>query len=129
MPEWREADTEVHPLWRRTFNQDWTGPDVAAPCPVCGNTGLHRWYLLENARPRKYDGIEFAGRGRLWEWCDSCRTFEHYPDGSVPSWWSAPYGPGIPDPGRTPEAIERARVAAHRRGVQGEPEESSRHAE
>ncbi|MEU6063230.1 MULTISPECIES: hypothetical protein [Streptomyces] len=58
---------------------------------MCGVRALHRSYLLEDTGAKVFRGVSFRGRGRLWEWCSTCRTFEHCPDGCVPDWWSAPF--------------------------------------
>ena len=73
------------------FNADLSVADLAESCPVCSFRTLHRWYLLEREEPAVFRGVHFRGRGRLWEWCSTCHTFEHYPDGFVPDWWVAPF--------------------------------------
>ncbi len=88
--EWQEV-LESRPEWRRTFNEDSDSADLVGPCPVCGSRTLHRWYLLEDREAKVLRGLHFKGRGRLWEWCSTCRTFEHYRDGFVPDWWTAPF--------------------------------------
>ncbi|MBW8798102.1 MAG: hypothetical protein JF597_32300 [Streptomyces sp.] len=109
---WRETDSEEHPVWRKVFNEDWTGSDLVGPCPVCGARALHRWYLLEDNEAKVFRGIRFSGRGRLWEWCSVCRTFEHYPDGHVPEWWISPYDVQPESLRYDPAPVEEARMAA-----------------
>jgi formylglycine-generating enzyme required for sulfatase activity len=33
------------------------------------------------------EGVEYVAEGGLWEWCSSCRSFEHW-NSLVPAWWS-----------------------------------------
>ncbi|MFE2418645.1 hypothetical protein [Streptomyces hokutonensis] len=111
---WRETDSAQHPAWRQVFNEDWAGPDPDSSCPVCGARALHRWYLLEDSEAKVFRGVPFRGRGRLWEWCSVCRTFEHYPDGHVPEWWIPPYGVAPEALRHDPGPIEEARTAGSR---------------
>lgn len=88
---WHETDELLHPRWRAVFNAAVGGAEISVPCPVCSSPTLYRWYLLESERPRVLRGLNYAGPGRLWEWCASCLTFEHYQDAYVPEWWTSPY--------------------------------------
>lgn len=109
---WREADAESYTAWRRIFNAGWTGSDVPDPCPVCGSRTLHQWYMQDDTDAKVLRGVRYKGRGRLWEWCSTCRTFEHYRDGFVPVWWMEPYHV---EPGHLrydPGPIEAARETA-----------------
>ncbi len=110
--KWRGASAEAYQAWRRAFNEDWSGPDLEAPCPVCSSRTLHRWYIQESTDSRVFEGVPFKGHGRLWEWCSTCQTCEYLPDGFVPEWWKAPFTvePHVlrSDPG----PIEEARRAA-----------------
>jgi hypothetical protein len=89
--QWTEVDLGIRPEWRRIFNGDIGLPDIKAPCPVCGSATLHRWYAVDERRDVVQAGARYLGLGRLWEWCSTCHSFEHYPDGFVPHWWSEPY--------------------------------------
>lgn len=109
---WKGADAESYSAWRRTFNASFTGPDVQGPCPVCGSETLHRWYAQDDSNEKVLLGERFKGRGRLWEWCSTCRTFEHFRDGYVPEWWVEPYGVERDRLRYDPEPIEEARKGA-----------------
>lgn len=106
---WQETDADTHPMWRQVFNRDWQGPDLSEDCPVCKQKALHRWYIQEDQAARVLRGVQFAGRGRLWEWCSACRTFEHYPDGFVPEWWASPYSVPVNELRYDPGPIEEHR--------------------
>jgi hypothetical protein len=88
---WTEIGLASRPHWRRIFNVRPNVADLPDACPVCGVAALHRWYLLENTRGVVLNGRQYLGQGMLWEWCSSCGSFEHYPDGYVPDWWNSPY--------------------------------------
>ncbi|MEV0991747.1 L,D-transpeptidase [Streptomyces sp. NPDC049949] len=107
--EWRETDTGIHSVWRKVFNADWSSSEVDGPCPVCSAPTLHRWYWLESEGGAIVGGRTYLGRGRLWEWCSTCCTFEYYPDGYVPDWWTAPYSVDADRLQYDPEPIENSR--------------------
>lgn len=77
--EWRELDLSVRPMWRAVFNTDARATDLAGHCPVCGSASLHRWYRIDEAKPRIVDGRRHR------------RRYEHFPDGFVPAWWSSSF--------------------------------------
>ncbi|MFE6287852.1 hypothetical protein [Streptomyces sp. NPDC057877] len=85
---------------------------MASPCPVCSAPSLHRWYHQESDRAMIRGGRRYLGHGRLWEWCSTCRTFEHYPDALVPDWWVAPYEVAAEELRYDPGPIEKARMSA-----------------
>lgn len=84
---WREVSTENHPGWRSVFNAEPRSEALATPCPVCGTSTLHRWYAVDSEDDIELGGQRYVGRGRLWEWCSSCGSYEHFRDGYVPEWW------------------------------------------
>ncbi|MFF4370176.1 hypothetical protein [Streptomyces sp. NPDC001594] len=106
---WHETDGELHPSWRKAFNEEPVGADLTSPCPSCGRQTLHRWFRLDFAKPKTILGVDYSGHGRAWEWCSHCRTFEHYMDGFVPVWWDEPYSVSSDALTYHPEAIEEAR--------------------
>jgi hypothetical protein len=108
---WQEVDLDRRPAWRRAFNDDWSGANLAAPCPVCSKNTLHRWYVVESDRAVTLRGQAFVGHGRLWEWCSNCHTYEYYPDGYVPDWWKPPYSVDPSLLRYDPGPIEQARAA------------------
>jgi hypothetical protein len=73
-----------------------------------------------------FRGARFKGHGRLWEWCSTCRTFEHFRDGFVPEWWVEPYSVERQLLRYDPEPIESARKLAAARidGNAGEDDDS-----
>jgi hypothetical protein len=85
--EWNEVSTEDHPAWRAVFNSEPQSETLAGPCPLCGASTLHRWYSVDGLDDIEIGGQHYIGRGRLWEWCSSCRAYEHFRDGYVPEWW------------------------------------------
>jgi hypothetical protein len=87
---WTEVTRSHRSEWRALFNVG-AGPHVDGACPVCGATTLHRWYVLDEDLPRELRGIRFSGPGRLWEWCSTCHSYEHYRDGTVPASWVEPW--------------------------------------
>lgn len=91
LPVWREVALKPRVAWRAVFNNDRSSLDLPWPCPICRTTALHRWYFLEEHAPHTIHGRTFVGPGRLWEWCSSCGTYEHYQDAYVPDWWEAPF--------------------------------------
>jgi hypothetical protein len=109
---WTEVAAEVRSTWRHVFNHDQNGPDLVAPCPVCSNLTLHRWYFLERNAPKELRGSQYLGPGRLWEWCSTCRSFEYYPDGYLPAWWVATYDVSPDLLTYDPAPIEAARSRA-----------------
>lgn len=84
---WQGVPEEKLPAWRKLFN-DAVGGGVDLPndCPVCGHRMLHRYYHLAKVEPRELRGKLFQGLGSYWEWCSSCRSYEHM-HGFVPDWW------------------------------------------
>lgn len=109
---WHETDAEQHGPWRAAFNREPVGPAPAGPCPVCGVPSLHRWYVLDDDDARVLRGARYLGHGRLWEWCATCRTYEHYRDGFVPEWWKAPFAVDPELLRYDPGPVEEARQAS-----------------
>lgn len=114
--KWWEIDKAAYKEWRRIFNEDWSGSRVSSPCPVCSMRTLYRWYFLESRESKVLRGRSFTGRGKLWEWCSTCRSFEHYPDGYVPDWWATPYEVDPSVLRRDPGPIEEARRSSEHGG-------------
>ncbi len=100
--QWQGVPTAIIDAWRTLFNATpaTEGMNLSASCPVCGQRTLHRYYALERAAPRELRGAAYQGPGSYWEWCSSCRSFEHM-SGYVPAWWQV-----------EPLAIDHARLTA-----------------
>lgn len=88
--EWQGVPLEAVCSWQKAFAETPTGYRVHAPCPVCKAPTLRRYFYLGRVDPLQVNGIAYQGRGSLWEWCATCRSFEHA-QALVPlSWTAAP---------------------------------------
>ncbi len=87
VPKWQSVPDAAREGWRQAFAVPRAGVDVRGPCPVCGVDALHRYYQVGSPLPATAEGA-FVARGALWEWCSSCRSYEHA-SALVPSWWQA----------------------------------------
>ena len=78
---WKGVPLEFIPQWRRAFSETPAKIHLLSTCPICGQCSLLRWH----------DGA----RG-LWEWCQSCLSYEHSsalaPAGWVPDLAIQPVG-------------------------------------
>jgi hypothetical protein len=85
---WQGVPLTFIDSWRQLFNAapQQEAMHLSAPCPVCGQRTLHRYYSLEKVAPRELRGVLYQGPGSYWEWCSSCKSFEHM-HGYVPDWW------------------------------------------
>lgn len=86
--EWKGVPIEQLSAWRALFDSRQQGNAMHLPCacPVCGAMTLYRYYALERPQAREIEGKMYRGMGSFWEWCSSCRSFEHM-SGFVPAWW------------------------------------------
>lgn len=75
--------------WRIIFNEAQAdeGVHLANACPVCSAETLCRYYALGRLQLRVIGGKKYLGPGSYWEWCSTCRSFEHM-SGFVPEWWT-----------------------------------------
>lgn len=93
--------------WRAIFYRSTEGEDLSAPCPVCGQASLHRWFDLH--RPStKYLNDGWQGAGSQWQWCTNCHSYEHT-SGLVPIWWAPTRQVPPAVLGHDPDAIEKLR--------------------
>ena len=85
---WRGIPPEYTDRWREIYNNaaPEEGMHLSDACPVCGDTELYRYYSLLKTQPRLLGGIMYKGPGSYWEWCGSCRSYEHV-SGYVPISW------------------------------------------
>ncbi len=83
---WKDVPSVAVGRWRELFDLSREGLNLSAACPVCGATRLHRWFDLNRAEPSWEFGRTWIGRGSQWQWCSSCRSYEHT-SGLVPDWW------------------------------------------
>lgn len=124
--EWMEVSVEGHHAWRMVFNAEPSVRDLESKCPVCGQTALHRWYVVDPPLSAPLQPADTDGPyGRLWEWCSSCLRFEHFMDARVPAWWKsvAPLGELEVryDPGPIEAAMGRSRHGANLAGAERSP--------
>lgn len=107
---WHGVPLDHVAAWRETFNKmlPSEGAHPSSACPVCGEITLHRYFSLEKLQPRVIREVRYKGPGSYWEWCSSCRSFEHM-SGYVPFWWNFDI-PGIDRSKLTaiPDLIDRA---------------------
>lgn len=87
--KWRGLPEAEWGRWANAFASDRSSVKVAASCPVCGEEGLRRYYGKPTDEPKLVCGVNYRGRGAVWEWCIECRTYEHA-SGLVPKVWVAP---------------------------------------
>jgi len=89
---WSTVPDEREEEWCRVFSGIYgtVPPKVLEACPVCRAPTL-RYYFTVGRRSR-YDlrGRPTLGLGSSWEWCSSCRRYQHQ-SCFVPDWWSPPY--------------------------------------
>lgn len=105
---WRGVPLEFSDDWLALFEAEPNVSDLAASCPVCGEPHLHRYYLLDRLAPCELNHRQYAGNGGLWEWCSSCRSYEHY-SCLVPIHWTTPYLVDAKMLTAEPEELEVAR--------------------
>lgn len=103
MREWCGVPSEKKAEWQRVFAASTEGLSVSAACPCCGQHGLHRYF--GRASPLREARAGYAGRGSSWEWCTSCRAYEHA-SCLVPSWWRPIQGIAEHELTAEPEQIE-----------------------
>jgi hypothetical protein len=108
---WQSVADDHRRAWTSVFSASREGIDLSARCPVCGNHALHRWYHLDRERPSEDAGSTWRGHGSEWQWCASCRSYEHY-SCLVPDWWDAPFEVDLADLCADPGTIEDARLQA-----------------
>jgi hypothetical protein len=84
MSEWHGVPDLNRSAWREAFATASASVRLPHPCPVCGAMELHRYYGNATVTTEVRPG--FVGKGASWEWCSSCRTYEHA-SGLVPTWW------------------------------------------
>ncbi len=104
---WKGIPLEYASAWRRIFNFNREGLDLSDPCPICGNRTLHLFYQILRPVDKTIGGNLFVAEGGLWEWCGTCRHYEHL-SALVPEWWSCDLAIDISKLTAEPEAIEQA---------------------
>jgi len=85
--EWKGVSRNYADAWREAFDVPSESYIVPGYCPVCGGTSLRRYYYLGRAEAHVVRGVLYAGPGSSWEWCSSCRSYEHA-QALVPAYWS-----------------------------------------
>lgn len=107
---WTGVPYEYLAEWQRVYQASQESSNLSLPCPICGAVALHRWYQIGNPIDRVIEGRRFIATGALWEWCSSCRHFEHY-SCLVPDWWSCNLEVDVKNLTAFPTAIEETMKA------------------
>jgi hypothetical protein len=105
---WHDVPLSIAPLWRTLFDASTEGVNLAAPCPVCTNSALHRWFWLARSKRIVESGRSWQGKGSQWQWCSACRSYEHS-SGLVPDWWESALEVPESDLRHDPGPIDAAR--------------------
>jgi hypothetical protein len=84
---WYGVPDEYRTAWQQVYQESQESLNLSVPCPICNVIALHRWYQIGRLVDQVIDDRKFIATGAVWEWCSSCRGFEHY-SGLVPDWWS-----------------------------------------
>ena len=108
---WRDVPEGLTVVWRVIFDRSSEGLDLDSTCPVCGARTLHRWFHLATPKPVVTAGRRWLGRGGEWQWCSTCKSFEHS-SGLVPDWWKDPLRVDATQLMSDPDVIEEARKLA-----------------
>jgi len=87
--DWRAVPVDQEQAWRDAFAAYPYTAALPAPCPLCGAHKLRQYYGRPKDDPRVLLGVKYKGLGALWEWCLSCKTYEHY-SCLVPEAWVRP---------------------------------------
>ena len=95
---WKGVPEQHLKAWYQIFQSSREILKLSAKCPMCGNTSLYRWFLLSDVETR---------RGGGWEWCRTCKRFEHY-SAKVPQWWECDLAVNTHELTPYPDVIERA---------------------
>lgn len=104
---WQGVPTRYSARWQEIFQSSQEIMNLAAACPVCGHSSLHRWYQVGKSLDRVISGMRFVASGALWEWCSTCRCYEHS-SCMVPEWWSCALEVNLSSLTAEPTAIEDA---------------------
>lgn len=104
---WRGVPEECLREWYAVFAGSREGLNVSSPCPVCGARTLHRYYQHGKKVEVVADGELYVSRGASWEWCSTCRPYEHA-TALVPAWWSGELEVELSKLTAEPEALEAA---------------------
>jgi hypothetical protein len=107
--EWYGVPLNLIEAWNEVFQKSRETLNLSSPCPVCGATTLHRWYQIGRPIDKIVEGQRYVARGGLWEWCSTCRAYEHA-QALVPEWWSSSLEVNEADLTAEPEAIEKGAV-------------------
>lgn len=88
---WRGVPLEHLAEWQRIFRMEIAALKLSSPCPICGQVELYRYYdrdpeYIVYEEYREINGIMYRGRSGLWEWCHSCRHYEHM-SAMAPEMW------------------------------------------
>lgn len=100
---WKSIPKEYIEEWKFIFDMNREGANLSNSCPICNSKSLHRYYHKNNTG----NEILYNDRGAEWQWCSSCRHYEHL-EGVVPNWWSHDLHIDGNKLSHVPEIIDRA---------------------
>lgn len=109
MLPWNDVPLSAVAAWRRLFDVSEEGIDLSAPCPLCGEKALHRWFWLSRPGLTVESNRTWQGKGSQWQWCSACHSYEHS-SGLVPEWWRPSLVVADADLKHDPGPIEDARL-------------------
>lgn len=92
---WYGVPEEKEYEWQKAFikaNDEKQGIAVNLPCPICFSMTLRHYY---------------DGKRGLWQWCSSCRRYEHS-QSFTPDWWHWELEYDRSELTAEPELLERA---------------------
>ncbi len=108
---WQDVPMEHYRAWMQVFNPHPHQHLLTEACPICGSQTLVQYYHLAGLNKRADCPPDILGSGSLWQWCFTCRHYQHY-SALISRQWVQPFA--IPNEAITvdPDGIERVRVAA-----------------
>jgi len=86
--EWKGVPENCTNAWKEAFDVPSEGYFVPGYCPVCGAETLRRYYYPGCTQAHEVPGMLLPKPGSSWEWCSSCRSYEHA-QALVPGYWCA----------------------------------------
>ncbi|MCP3099194.1 hypothetical protein LZ198_09965 [Myxococcus sp. K15C18031901] len=105
--DWQGVPPEHIARWNEVFSRAAPTLRLSEACPVCGERALRRYFLEGRPIDRTLDGVRYRSRGASWEWCGSCRAYEHA-SALVPEAWTCDLDVDTSALTAEPEALEVA---------------------
>lgn len=107
--EWSGVSSHLTREWQRTFQDEHLTENLSAPCPNCHQKTLHQWYQVGEPYEKEIEGNKYMAKGGGWQWCSSCKIYEHF-SGLVPKGWKSKIQVDPFKLSALPEAIEEERL-------------------